>query len=104
VGYGAAQDRVIATSLRKYEALKPLAQHLKLYGDSLAVVSAGLHQTVAYQQSALRAADGIIVAKDVLYIDAHTKAQVWEKKAKSRWWLNVGLGALALLLGTAAVR
>ena len=104
VGYGPAQDQLIATSLRKYEVLKPLAHQLRLRGDSLFAANQGLHRVIVYQSIARAQSNRQGLIQDKLYQDADTKAQVWHAKAKARWWLNVGLGAVALLLGAAAVR
>jgi hypothetical protein len=94
VGYGANQDKIIALSLKKFEALKPLYRQQKHRSDSLEAANGGLHRTIAFQKAALRDADGIIVRKEALYQDADGKARVWQAKAKSRFWLIVGETAL----------
>ena len=104
MGYGAAQDRVIARSLRQYEALKPIASQLKQRGDSLHAANRGLHRVIVYQDSTQARTQRIVAIQGLLYKDADTKAQAWQRRAKARWWSSVGLGALALLLGAAAVR
>lgn len=103
-GYGAVQDRRIATSLRQYEVLKPLASELRRRGDSLYAANRSLHRVIVYQDSAQAQTQRQAAIQGRLYKDADVKAQVWHRKAQARWWLNVGLGALALLLGAAAVR
>ena len=84
--------------------LKPLATQLKLRGDSLFAANQGLHRVIVYQDSARTQTQRQVSIQHRLYQDADGKAQVWHAKAKARWWGNVALGALALLLGAAAVR
>ena len=103
-GYGAAQDRVIARSLQQFEALKPLASELKRRGDSLYAANQGLHRVIVYKDSARAQTGRQLVLQGRLYQDADGKAQIWQARAKARWWANVGLGALALLLGAIALR
>ena len=95
---------MIARSLRRYEALKPLATALKMRGDSLYAANRGLHRVIGYQDSARAQAGRQLLIQGRLYQDADTKAQIWQARAKARWWANVGLGALALLLGAIALR
>ena len=73
-------------------------------GDSLYAANQGLHQVIVYQDSAQAQTQRQVAIQGVLYKDADVRAQRWHAKAQARWWLNVGLGALALLLGVAAVR
>ena len=103
-GYGAAQDQLIARSLQQYELLKPLATQLRLRGDSLYAANQSLHRVITYQDSARWQAGRQLTIQRMLYRDADNKARTWKARAKARWWANVGLGALALLLGAAAVR
>ena len=103
-GYGAAQDKVIARSLRRYEALKPLATQLRLRGDSLHAANTGLHRVIGYQDSARAQGERQLLIQGRLYRDAEHQSQVWRARARTRWWGNVGLGALALLLGAIAVK
>lgn len=104
MGYGPSQDKVIATSLRKFEALKPIASHQKKVIDSLIAVTSDLHRTVDFQRGALKAADKLLVNKDVLLIDGNAKLYQAEKKSTRRGWTIAGLTLLTMLLGVAAVR
>ena len=95
---------MVATSLKKYEALKPLARQLRAATDSLRAVNGGLHRVIVYQDSAQVRTDRVVAYTRVLYLDADTKAQAWRRTARSRWWSCLGLGVVALLFGAAAVR
>lgn len=95
---------MIARSLRRYEALKPLATQLRLRGDSLHAANTGLHRVIGYQDSARAQGERQLLIQGRLYRDAEHQARVWRARARVRWWGNVGLGALALLLGAIAVK
>ena len=91
-------------ALKKYEALKPLYRKQSILVDSLQADRRDLKQTLVYRDSALRKSEQQLNLTAELRQDAQTKGDKWRARAKSRWWLNVGLGALALGLGVLHVR
>lgn len=97
------QARLISTSLRKYEALKPLTHQLMLAKDSLVKANGNLHRIIVLQDTSYFALSRTVHYKDVLLTDQTTKAQVWKLKAKGRWWLNIGLSALLIGVTTLAI-
>ena len=66
---------------------------------------------VGHLREALTAKDTVITATErrlivakVLGKDAENRAGLWRRKAKSRWWGNVALSALVVLISLVAVR
>lgn len=95
---------MIATSLKKYEALKPIASKLRVVKDSLVSTNKTLHHVIVLQDSSIHQMDRVVAYKDVLYLDQKTKAEVYQKKATSRLFTSIGLGALAVLFAVLAVQ
>ena len=66
---------------------------------------------VGHLREALTAKDTVITATErrlivakVLGKDAENRAALWRRKAKTRWWGNVALSALVVLISVVAVR
>lgn len=100
----ARQAQLIARSLRRYEALKPVVRQMTGVKDSLLVINAGLHRGVTLQDSAYQQLTRVVGYKDVLGRDADNRAAAWKSKARKRSWTNVALSALLVLVTVLCVR
>jgi len=98
------QARIIATSLKKYEVLKPIASKLRIVKDSLLSTNQELHKVIVLQDSSLSQMDRVVAYKDVLYLDQKDKAAIYKKKATARGWTTAGLSFLLLLVTVVAIR
>jgi hypothetical protein len=92
------------TSLKKYEALKPITAKLRIVKDSLLSTNKDLHHVIVLQDTALHQMDRVVAYKDILYLDQKTKAEAYKKKATARLFTSIGLGALAVLFAVLAVQ
>ena len=95
------QARIIETSLRRYESLKPIAVKLRIVKDSLLANNQQLHQVVVLQDSSIHQLRRVVTTKEILYQDQRVKTQLAETKAKRRG-LHVVLVTL-LWIGTIAI-
>lgn len=100
----ASQMRAVVQGLRQGAACAVAVDSLQAENGLLYRQKSLLERTVTEQDSLVAFHVREQALQGRLQASVQVERDQWKAKAKARWWSSAGLGALALLLGVAAVR